>query len=453
MYIQQLYTNCLAQAAYYVESEGEALIIDPLREPQPYLDLARQRNAKIKYVFETHFHADFVSGHLEISKLTGAVIVYGPNAKPDYLALIAIDNEEFTLGKIKIKVLHTPGHTIESSSFLLFDENKVAKAVFTGDTLFIGDVGRPDLLSGNLSKEELAGMLYDSLQKKIKVLADDIIVYPGHGAGSACGKNIGKETVSTIGEQKKQNYALLSSNKQQFIRTLTEGLPIPPAYFFKDASINVKGYDSYETLMNREFKALTVKEFENEIDNKALILDARSADDFGNGYITGSINIGLNGDFAVWAGTLIEFNTPIILIAESGKEKECIVRLARIGYDNVKGYLNNGIEEWKKSGKELDKIRSIEYDEIDRYRLDPHFTIIDVRKPEEHSKTKIRKSIIMPLNTINKGLDTLDDDKQYLVYCAGGYRSMVAISMLKKHGIKHVLNLKGGINAYAMMLD
>lgn len=448
MFIKQLYTNCLAQAAYYVESDGEALIIDPLRDPAPYIELAKERKAKIKYIFETHFHADFISGHLELSTQTGAVVVYGPLAKPKYQALIAFDGELFPLGKIKIKVLHTPGHTIESSCFLLYDEMNKPNSIFTGDTLFVGDVGRPDLFSGKNSKEELAGMLYESLNKKIKNLPDHIIIYPGHGAGSACGKNIGSETTSTIGEQKLKNYALQNQSKADFIKNVIQDLPDPPAYFFKDAMINMEGYDGYDNLMKRELRGLNVEEVKSQVEKGAIILDTRKAGDFENGYIPGSINIGLDGDFAIWSGTILEFNSPIVIVAESGKEKESIMRLARIGYDNVKGYLAGGYESWIKSGEETDDIKSVDYSNFKYYTSDKNCVILDVRKPDECDRVRIEGSVNIPLNLLAHKITELNKGMNYLVYCAGGYRSMIAVSLLKKHGIANIINLKGGINSY-----
>jgi hydroxyacylglutathione hydrolase len=446
MFIQQLYTNCLAQAAYYVESDGEALIIDPLREPEPYLELAKGRNAHIKYVFESHFHADFVSGHLDLSRLTGAAIVYGPNAKPGYTAVVAMDKEVFKLGKITIEVLHTPGHTIESSCFLLRDENNIPYCVFTGDTLFIGDVGRPDLMSGNLSKEELAGFLYDSLQTKIKPLADEIIVYPGHGAGSACGKNIGKETSSTIGMQKKLNYALSDMSKKGFIKAVTSDLTTPPPYFFKDAKINITGYDSFETMMNREMKALTVEEFKNETKKGSVILDTRSPEEFEKGFIPGSINIGLNGDFAVWVGSLIDFSSTLVLVTAVGQEKESIIRLARIGYENVKGYLANGFNTWLNAKEQIAKIESISSAKTEEMIANKEYIVLDVRKTGEREQCFLKDSVFISLNEFNSKINSLDKNKKYLVHCAGGYRSMIAASILLANGFKTVYNLQGGIN-------
>jgi hydroxyacylglutathione hydrolase len=446
MFIQQLYTNCLAQAAYYVESEGEALIIDPLREPEPYLELAKSRKAQIKYVFESHFHADFVSGHLDLSRLTGAAIVYGPNAKPGYTAVVATDKEVFKLGKITIEVLHTPGHTIESSCFLLRDENNIPYCIFTGDTLFIGDVGRPDLLSGNLSKEELAGFLYNSLQTKIKPLADEIIVYPGHGAGSACGKNIGKETSSTIEIQRKTNYALSDISKKEFIKTVTSDLPAPPPYFFKDAKINITGYDSFEIMMNREMKGLSIEEFKTEIKKGSVILDTRSPEEFEKGFIPGSINIGLNGDFAVWVGSLIDFNSSLILVTDKAQEKESIIRLARIGYENVKGYLTNGFSGWKNANEKTQIIESVSPTKAEKMIANKEYVLLDVRKPGEREQFFLKDSVFISLNELPAKLNSLDKDKKYLVHCAGGYRSMIAASILLANGFKAVYNLQGGIN-------
>ena len=447
MFIQQLYTNCLAQAAYYVESEGEALIIDPLREPYPYLELAKQRGAKIKFVFETHFHADFVSGHVELARQTGAIIVYGPNADPNYEAMVAYDGEKFRLGNISIEVLHTPGHTVESACFLLYDEHHKANAVFTGDTLFVGDVGRPDLLSGNLDKEQLAGMLYDSLNTKIKALPDDVIVYPGHGAGSACGKNIGKEATTTIGQQKRFNYALQDMSKDAFIKAVTENLPTPPPYFFKDAKINMEGYTSYEATIKKANHAMDLKEFKQHIKEGAVILDTRTADKFSKGFIPCSVNIGLDGGYAIWVGVLLKFNTPLVLVTAEGKEEESITRLARIGYDNVIGYLQGGIEAWKKEKLTLDTINQLQSDELEDYIKTGEYTLVDVRnKIEINLNGKLKNSLSVPLNELQATLSKFNRDESYIVYCAGGYRSMMAASILKQAGIKHVYSISGGIS-------
>ena len=446
MYIQQIYTNCLAQAAYYIESEGEAVIIDPLRDIDAYLKLAESRGAKIKYVFETHFHADFVSGHLELARKTGAVIVFGPTAKPGYEAMIAKDHEKIKLGNIQLEVLHTPGHTIESSCLLLHDEQGKAQSIFTGDTLFVGDVGRPDLMSGNLSKEELAAMLFDSLHSKIKTLDDAVLVYPGHGAGSACGKNIGKETTSTIGEQKQNNYALKENDKDKFIQAVTSGLPAPPPYFFKDAVINISGYDSLELSLKESMKALSVEEFKAELEKGATVLDTRTADLFAEEFIPGSINIGLNGDYAVWAGTIIHFNSPLVLVCEKGKEQESVIRLARIGYDNIKGHLAGGIETWVYAGNKSDQVTCLELNELKTFLLSKEYVLIDVRREDEYSAAKIKDAVNIPLHILSTQLNTLDKNKKYLIHCAGGYRSMIAVSMLKANGINEVYNVVGGIS-------
>jgi len=443
MYIKQIYTNCLAQASYYIESEGEAMIIDPMREPGPYIELAGKRNAKIKYVFESHFHADFVSGHLDIARLTDAVIVYGPNAKPNYKAFIAQDRERIKLGKIELEVLHTPGHTIESSCILLWDQERKPRCIFTGDTLFIGDVGRPDLMSGNLSKEELAGMLYKSLNEKIKTLPDSVIVYPGQVAGSAFGQNLGKETVSSIGEQKKTNYALQNLTKEEFVKAVTKDLPTPPPYFFKDAKINISGYDSYETIINREKKALNVKEVKKHIKEGAIIIDTRTPQEFEDGFIPGSVSIGLNGDYAIWVGSLIDFSSPLILVTEEGKELESIVRIARVGYENVIGYLKGGITDWILAGEQTEKIISVEAKAINKLS---DAIILDVRKPSERESCFIKNSVFITLSELPHKLNLLDKYNTYAVYCAGGYRSVIAASLLKRHGIKKVYNILGGIS-------
>ncbi|MFN3939583.1 MAG: MBL fold metallo-hydrolase, partial [Chitinophagales bacterium] len=367
MYIEQMYTNCLAEAAYYIESNGEAAVIDPLRETDPYIEKAKSRGAKIKYVFETHFHADFVSGHIDLARKTGATIVYGPKAATEYSVYNAADGEEFKLGAITFKVLHTPGHTLESSCFLLSDANGKQHAIFTGDTLFVGDVGRPDLLDGFMSKEELASMMYDSLNKKIKPLADDVIVYPAHGPGSACGKSLGKETFSTIGIQKKTNYALQPMSREEFIAQVTEGLSAPPAYFFKDAAINKNGYAAIDDVMQQNTKMLSVAEFENARTEDVIILDTRVASEFEKGFIPGSINIGLDGMFAVWVGSLIDIHKPLLIVAQPGKEHESVLRLARVGYEHVTGVLQGGIDAWVNAGKPVEQVRSIQADEVKNY--------------------------------------------------------------------------------------
>lgn len=440
MYIQQLYTNCLAQAAYYVESDREALIIDPLRDPAPYLEIAHARGATIKYVLETHFHADFVSGHLGLMHTAHATIVFGPGAKPHYPAHIATDGERLKLGNITIEVLHTPGHTIESCCYLLRDESERPFCVFTGDTLFAGDVGRPDLMSGNLDKETLASMLYDSLNKKIKTLPDEVLVYPGHGAGSACGKNIGPETRTTIGLQKKSNYALRENNREIFVRLVTTALPAPPPYFFKDAAINIHGYEYSENVLSQSLKPLRPEAFLQEMQAGALVLDTRKALAFSEGFVAGALNIGLDGDFAIWAGTLIPFNAPIVLVTEPGKERESIDRLARIGYENVKGYLAGGFPAWPGPSA---SIRNIDADDL---KQPDHYVLLDVRHPSETQGNRMKGARCLPLEDLRASIDTLDRTKHYVVYCAGGYRSMMACSLLSAAGIHNVDNIAGGIS-------
>lgn len=443
MYIEQLYTNCLAEAAYYIESEGEAAIIDPLRETEPYLALASKRGAKIKYVFETHFHADFVSGHIDLARLAGATIVYGPQANPDYEVLNATDGQEFTIGKLRIKVLHTPGHTPESSCYLLFDEQGKEHALFTGDTLFVGDVGRPDLLDGKMTKEDLAGMLYESLNTKIKTLPDHVIVYPAHGPGSACGKNIGKETFSTIGEQKKFNYAMKDQSKEAFITKVTDGILPPPHYFFEDARINKEGYEAIDEVLQENNKPLTLAAFEAAMKNGALVLDTREASVFEKGFIHRSINIGLNGQFAVWVGTLIDIRKPLILVTEPGKEHESVLRLARVGYENIIGYLEGGIKTW--TGR-LDSVRSITAAELKAGKADDA-EVLDVRKPGEWEISHLKEARFIPLADMPSNVTMLDKHNTYVVYCGGGYRSMTAISLMRREGFTDLINVSGGFNA------
>jgi glyoxylase-like metal-dependent hydrolase (beta-lactamase superfamily II)/rhodanese-related sulfurtransferase len=443
MYVEQLYTNCLAEAAYYIESDGEAAIIDPIRETEPYVALAIKRNATIKYVFETHFHADFVSGHIDLAKKVNAPIVYGPQAETNYKIYSAKDGEEFKLGKLTIKVLHTPGHTPESSCFLLFDENKKEHAVFTGDTLFVGDVGRPDLLDGVMTQDELASMLYDSLNTKIKTLPDSVIVYPAHGPGSACGKNIGKETFSTIGEQKKFNYALKDITREQFIAQVTDGILPPPSYFFEDARINKQGYDPIELVMKDNQKPLSVDTFKNEIKKGALVLDTRQADEFEKGFIKGSVNIGLNGQYAVWVGTLIDIKQPLLLIAHEGTEHEAILRLARVGYENVVGYLRGGINEWD---EKLETVKSISAEQL-KTEMEKGIDVLDVRKHGEWNTSHLKDAQFLPLANFPKNLHGLDKSKPYIVHCGGGYRSMTAISMMKREGFTNLINVYGGFGA------
>jgi hydroxyacylglutathione hydrolase len=441
MFIKQLYTSCLSQAAYYVESDGEAIVIDPMRDPSPYILLAEERSARIRYVFETHFHADFVSGHIDLSKKTGAVIVFGPGAKPDYQALTAFDGETFTVGKIRIKVIHTPGHTLESSCFLIYNKGDKPYCIFTGDTLFVGDVGRPDLLSGNVDKVKLAGLLFDSITKKIKTLPDEVIVYPGHGAGSACGKNIGKETVTTIGEQKKNNYALNCNTRDEFISVVTFGLDAPPSYFFKDALINIKGYKSYDEQLKNSLKPLNAESFCLRINEGAQILDSRNPEEFAKRFINGSLNIGLDGAFAIWAGSVLEFNQALILVTEKGKETETVGRLLRIGYDNILGYLNDEFP-----GDLTTSIESLDYfgdaDKLENY------VMLDVRNTSEFHDIRFNNAVNIPLSILPQRIDRLNAGDPIAVCCAGGYRSMIAASILKLKGFANVVNIKGGVNAY-----
>jgi hydroxyacylglutathione hydrolase len=442
MYVEQLYTNCLAEAAYYIESEGEAAIIDPLRETEPYVEKARQRKAKIKYVFETHFHADFVSGHIDLSRATQAPIVFGPGAETNYDVINAADGEVFRIGKVTIKVLHTPGHTPESTCYLLLDEKGLPYSIFTGDTLFVGDVGRPDLLDGKVSKEDLAGMLYDSLQRKIKTLPDHVIVYPAHGPGSACGKSIGKETFSTVGEQKRFNYALKDQTKEAFVKELTHGILPPPQYFFEDARINKEGYSPIDDVISGNSNPLSAAEVKKLIAEGTIVVDTRRADDFEKGFIPGAVNIGLDGQFAVWVGTLLKIDQPLVLVTDAGKETEAVLRLARVGYENVKGYLAGGMTAW--SG-EVEKVKSISASEI--VQGSHTAEMLDVRKPGEWNVSHARDAQFLPLADMPGNLGALDKDANYIVHCGGGYRSMTAISVMRREGFRNLVNVKGGFGA------
>lgn len=446
MKIEQLYTGCLAEAAYYIESDGEAAIIDPLRETYPYTDLAQKNNSKIKYIFETHFHADFVSGHVDLAKKTGATIVFGPNATAGYNAHVAKDGEEFKIGKIKIITLHTPGHTLESTTWLLRDENGKDIAIFTGDTLFIGDVGRPDLaIKSDLTQNDLAGMLYDSLRKKIMPLSNDVIVYPGHGAGSACGKNMSSETFATLGNQKEKNYALGNISREEFIKELTTGIMPAPQYFAKNAMMNKNGYDSIDEVMTRGFKSLTLDEFAQEVANGALIIDTRNKSLFAEEFIAGSLFLGLDGQFAVWAGALItDMKQPIVLVCEEGREEEAVLRLARVGYDNTKGFLKGGFPAWKKAGKATDKIQNISADSLAENMKKEKLSIVDTRKPGEYSAEHVEDAIAFPLDFINEHLNDLDKNKTHYVHCKSGYRSLIAVSILKRNGYKNLVDVLGG---------
>ncbi len=448
MIIEQIYTGCLAQGAYYIESKGEAAIIDPLRESDPYIQMAEKKGAKIKYVFETHFHADFVSGHIDLAGKAGAQIVYGPLAETKYEKHMAKDGEEFSIGDLTIRVLHTPGHTMESTTYLLLDENKNPHAIFTGDTLFIGDVGRPDLAqkAGSMTKEDLAGMLYDSLREKIMVLPDKVLVYPAHGAGSACGKNMSKETFDTLGNQKKTNYALqVDLDKAGFISQVTEGLAPPPQYFAKNASMNKEGYLDLESIKQQGSRKLSPAEFEEAANQQdALMLDVRNKETFVEGYIPNSIFIGLDGSFAPWVGALIiDIKQPILLITEKGKEEEAITRLARVGYDNTIGYLDGGFEAWKSAGREVETIESIKAEEFaTKFENQPTINVLDVRKPGEFSASHIKSAQNFALDFINSNMSEIDKDKEYFIHCAGGYRSTISSSILKARGFHNFVNVQ-----------
>ncbi len=450
MKVQQIYTGCLAEAAYYIESNGEAVIIDPLRETTPYLQKAQEDNARVKYVMETHFHADFVSGHIDLANKTGAEIVYGPTAQPNFKAHIAKDGEVLKVGDISFKVLHTPGHTMESSSYLLCDEKGKEHAIFTGDTLFIGDVGRPDLaVKSDLSREDLAGYLYDSLRNKIMPLPDNIIVYPGHGAGSACGKNMSKETTDTLGNQKMFNYALRSDlSKEEFIKEVTEGLVEPPQYFPKNAIMNKMGYESYDSIMNKGVVALDADEFEKLASNtNALIIDTRNKEDFIEGHIPGSIFIGLDGSFAPWVGVLItDLKQPILYIAYEGKEEEVVTRLSRVGYDNAVGYLKGNLKAWEASGREVEKIEQIDATSLSTI-MNKNINVLDVRKRSEFDSLHAEKARNFPLDFINKNMNNIDRDKKYYLHCLSGYRSVIASSILKSRGFNNIVDIKGGLEA------
>jgi len=453
MKIEQIYTGCLAHAAYYIENNGEAAVFDPLREVQPYIDRAQIDNAEIKYVFETHFHADFVSGHLDLKKKTGSDIVFGPNAKPSYEAIIAEDGQVFEIGNYKVKVIHTPGHTMESTTYLLIDENGKEHGIITGDTLFIGDVGRPDLAQhvvSDLTEEKLAGLLYDSLRNKIMPLSDDLIVYPNHGAGSACGKMMSKETTDTLGHQKKVNYALQDMTKEEFIKALLTGLTTPPGYFPQNVLMNIQGYESLDTVMNRGTQALEPDAFEAAANETgALVVDTRNAADFATGFIPNSINIGLDGSFAQWVGEMIpSVKQEILLITYPDKEEEAITRLSRVGYDNTIGYLKGGFETWKKAGREFEEINRISAAEFETaYKENP--LVIDVRKKSEFDSEHVIDALNIPLNEINEHLSEIPKDKDFILHCAGGYRSMIAASILKQRGWDNLVDVTGGFKEIA----
>lgn len=450
MKIEQIYTGCLAHGAYYIVSENEAAIVDPLRETKPYLDRLEKDKVKLKYIFETHFHADFVSGHLDLANKTGAEIVYGPTAEPAFEAITAADDQVFELGKIKIKVLHTPGHTMESATFLVIDEQGKESAIFSGDTLFLGDVGRPDLAQkvGEITDVDLAGFLYDSIKNKILPLPDSVIVYPGHGAGSACGKNMQKETVDTLGNQKKTNYALNQPGKEAFIQSVLDGLTPPPKYFGMNVAMNKGGYDSFEEVLNQGNQPVSVEDFEAIVEStEALILDTRIAADFCKGFIPNSINIGLKGDFAPWAGAMIvDVKQPIVLVSDLGTEEEVITRLSRVGFDNVLGYLDGSFDAWKKSGKEIDDIKRISANDF-ASEFSDNDNVLDVRRATEFATEHVLGAENKPLDYISDWASSVDDSNHFYIHCAGGYRSMIAASILQARGIRNFTEIDGGFNA------
>ncbi len=453
MKIEQIYTGCLAQGAYYIESEGEAAIIDPLRETAPYIEKAERNNTKIKYIFETHFHADFVSGHVDLAKKTGATIVYGPGAKTGYDIHEGTDGEVFKIGNITMEILHTPGHTPESTTYLLKDENGKNHAIFSGDTLFIGDVGRPDLaIKSDVTEKDLAGMLYDSLHSKIMPLENEVIVYPAHGAGSACGKNMSKETYDTLGHQKEVNYALQKMPKEEFVEKVLDGLSKPPQYFAKNAMLNKEGYGSFDEVMQKGAVPLSAEAFEGVANSEgALILDTRPPQVFNKGFIPNSIFIGIDGSFASWVGTLItDIQQPILIVAEQGREEEVVKRLARVGYDNSLGYLEGGFESWKNAGKEVDSIVSISAEELAAKKAaDSSINIVDVRKPSEYQSEHVVDAINAPLDYVNEQMEKLEQDSTYYMHCAGGYRSMIMASILKARGYENLVDIAGGFKAIA----
>jgi glyoxylase-like metal-dependent hydrolase (beta-lactamase superfamily II)/rhodanese-related sulfurtransferase len=451
MKVEQIYTGCLAEAAYYIESNGEAVIIDPLRETEPYIEKAKGDNAQIKYVLETHFHADFVSGHLDLAKETGATIVYGPTAEPNFEAHVAEHKEELKVGDVSIIVLHTPGHTMESSTFLLKDENGKDYAIFTGDTLFLGDVGRPDLAikQGELTEEDLAGYLFESLRNEIMPLADDVIVYPGHGAGSACGKKMSKETWGTLGDQKKTNYALREDmSKEEFVKEVTTGLVAPPQYFPKNAQMNKMGYDSIKEVRERGIKPLSVRAFKTAWEGEgAIVIDTRHQDVFAKGFMPGSIFIGIDDNFAMWLGALVtDLNQAILFICEEGRENEVVTRMSRVGYDNPIGYLEGGFEAWKAADEEVDSLEELDAEAFAKM-FSGEINLLDVRKASEFSAEHILGAENFPLDFINKNMSQIHADNKYYLHCAGGYRSVIASSILKSRGFHDIVNIRGGFKA------
>jgi glyoxylase-like metal-dependent hydrolase (beta-lactamase superfamily II)/rhodanese-related sulfurtransferase len=457
MFIKQLYTGCLSEAAYYIESDGVAAIVDPLRDIDSYVQLARERNAEIKYIFETHFHADFVSGHLDLKKATGAPIVYGPKTETHFPIHLAKDGESFPLGKAAIEVIHTPGHTIESTCYLLRDETGKPNAIFTGDTLFVGEVGRPDLSSGNLDKYDLASMLFDSLHQKIATLPDEVIVYPAHGPGSNCGKNLGPATSSTIGEEKKNNYALQAQTKDDFIKAVLADLPAAPSYFPINAKINKEGYDSLDKILETALTPLSVADVKKWLaDEDNILLDTRSAGEFTKSFVPGSISIGLEGRFAEFAGSLLPFNRPIVLVTDEGQEKESAVRLARVGFSQINGYLAGGVEAWRKAGEEIDLIIDVEADELAMdLPYDDHLVAVDVRRETEFADGHVRGAVNIPLNELTDpgSMANITETQNLYLYCGSGYRSVIAASLMKRQGIHNLRNVLGGFNAIRLQQD
>lgn len=453
MKIEQIYTGCLAQGAYYITSAGEAAIIDPLRETQPYINRLKEDGVRLKYIFETHFHADFVSGHIDLSRKTLAPIVYGPTADPEFEAIIANDNQIFEIGNVKIKVLHTPGHTMESTCYLLIDENGVETALFSGDTLFLGDVGRPDLAQkgADMTQEELTGLLYESLYIKILPLPDTIIVYPAHGAGSACGKNMQKETVDTLGNQKKTNYALNQKNKENFIKEVTDGLLPPPAYFGMNVAMNKKGYNSFDEVLSQGLHALAPGQFEEIAEaSGALILDVRNNRTFAKGFIPQAVNIGLDGDFAPWVGALVaDVNQPILLVTGIGDEEEAVTRLSRVGFDHILGFLEGGFDAWEKAGKETDSVNRISAEQFEREIQGKEAKIIDIRKESEYGAEHILDAYSKPLAYINEWISRLDPEEHFYMHCGSGYRSTMAASILQARGYRNFTEIEGGFKAIA----
>ncbi|HLV43203.1 MAG TPA: MBL fold metallo-hydrolase [Brumimicrobium sp.] len=449
MKIEQIYTGCLAQGAYYITSNGEAAIIDPLREIQPYLERLEKDGVKLKYIFETHFHADFVSGHIDLAKATGADIVFGPTAKTEFKSVIATDEQVFEIGDIKIKLMHTPGHTMESSTYLLIDKDGKDHAIFSGDTLFLGDVGRPDLAqkAASMTQEELAGHLYDSLMTKIMPLANDVIVYPAHGAGSACGKNMMKETVDTLGNQKKVNYALNQPNKEAFVEAVTDGLLPPPAYFGANVAMNKTGYKNVDDVIKTGLTALSPKEFEAAAEGTgALILDARNNGDFAKGFIPNSINIGIAGDFAPWVGAMIgDVQQPLLLVTDEGMEEEVVIRLSRVGFDNVVGFIKGGFEAWKNDGREIDEVTRITPEEFESKLKVGESVVLDVRKASEYEAEHVDEAYSRPLSNLNDWIKDINPDEHFFMHCQGGYRSMIAASILQSRGYRNFTEIEGGM--------